>query len=423
MKIAKKYVIVIALTLFTILLSSCGSSYVNKVISSLDEENYEEARRIYQEKIAVDYDRKQELFVKLEERVNNAISDYNSGKISESEAYSVLNSLQLSELLDKTGINIDEKYELLDDLVYSKNFYSCGIASLSDQEYLSAYFQLGQVCPEDTNYQDAQERMIEAENAFESQVIAEYELFSQQHDYKSAVYTLNEALGSFPDNPTFTTALNELFGDWQAYTLSEAAACFANGNDYQGAIMILQQSGLTGEVIDNEIARYQAYIPVSLTSLEYTQKTEHITVGTRYDSISMDVNRDIYPSDSVIYPNAVPNLFTTHFAETEDESYVIYYLNGEFSNLSGKVYRPYITLTSSLPWDNVWDIPTVVRIYGDGVLLYDAPHITKDTYDVYTIDIDVTGVRELKIVMLGVWYEEDTRAKPKVCISDLYLRK
>ena len=132
--------------------------------------------------------------------------------------------------------------------------------------------------------------------------------------------------------------------------------------------------------------------------------------GTQYDRESL-----IYPIGGDLYGD---------WASSDDEAYVMYNLNYKYSSLSGIIYRPYRSLSSVNEWKN----PTTVKIYGDDVLLYEAPNFTKDTYDTVEFALDVSGVRNLKIVMRGVWSEDAGWIGmydyyPKVAMAEVFLQK
>ena len=96
----------------------------------------------------------------------------------------------------------------------------------------------------------------------------------------------------------------------------------------------------------------------------------------------------------------------------------------QYSTLNIVVYRPYSTL--SCPGE--WEKSPTVTIYGDGVLLYEAPSIMQDSYDPLNFTIDVTGVWELRNVMRGLWNEPSEwygliERHPKVCMAEAIVQK
>lgn len=202
---------------------------------------------------------------------------------------------------------------------------------------------------------------------------------------------------------------------------AQAEAAFGRNHDYQTAIQILQRSGLTGEVVDREIQKYQEYAPVLLKSFQPTKTSDYMYVGAANEGDYTDVNGNVYDRETVIRPRSRTS---NDIAKSEQDSYVTYYLYGDYRNFDATLYRTYSSLSTI---DEDWTQGTVAKIYGDDVLLYEGPQITRDTYEEYTIHIDVTGVRELKIVLLGVGRKEDSFALysyyPLMAIANATIQK
>ena len=168
---------------------------------------------------------------------------------------------------------------------------------------------------------------------------------------------------------------------------------------------------------------------VYLSSLEYTQKTDWIKVGKKdnyewaYDEeLSTDVNGVEYDYSTLICP------YSSYYGNTRPEHpCVTYYINKQYTKFSGILYRPYQSLHCTQSWVG----STSVLIYGDDVLLYEAPNFTQNTFDAVEFNIDVTGVRTLKIEMQGTWNLNDDDARlggyygfeclPRVCLAEAYL--
>lgn len=202
---------------------------------------------------------------------------------------------------------------------------------------------------------------------------------------------------------------------------AQAEAAFGQNHDYQTAIQILQRSGLTGEAVDREIQKYQEYAPVLLKSFQPTKTSDYMYVGAANEGDYTDVNGNVYDRETVIRPRSRTS---NDIAESEQDSYVTYYLYGDYRNFDATLYRTYSSLSTI---DEDWTQGTVAKIYGDDVLLYEGPQITRDTYEEFTIHIDVTGVRELKIVLLGVGRKEDSFALysyyPLMAIANATIQK
>jgi len=213
---------------------------------------------------------------------------------------------------------------------------------------------------------------------------------------------------------------------------AQAAAAFGTGKDYEAALAVIRTALAEANASPELTARleamaeeYQAYIPVPLTSLEPTQKAYYIELGSSYTSSSIytDANGRTYDSSNLIYPLPDGSSLASETPDGENEAYVQYNLNYAYSTLSGVVFRTYGSL-SAQPWTQ----PTTVRIYGDDVLLYEAPGYTSDMYDSVAFTVDVSGVRNLRIVVMGRWVQDSGWVglydrQPKVCLGELMLQK
>ena len=134
------------------------------------------------------------------------------------------------------------------------------------------------------------------------------------------------------------------------------------------------------------------------------------------------MNGNKYPSQGIIYPMGITQ-WSRGIATTEEEGAVTYYLGAAYSELRATLYRPYRSLSIK---DDNWNMSTVVKIYGDDVLLYEGPNITPSTYEEYDVYANVTGVRELRIVMLGCTYVKEEYGGsyvPMVCLGNLEIQK
>lgn len=204
------------------------------------------------------------------------------------------------------------------------------------------------------------------------------------------------------------------------YTIKDAQAAFDNGKDYKKAIDII--STVIGDIGEREklVAekkRYLEYVPILLTDLEHSQIGRGIHVDSEYGK---DVNEVEYTNGYHIHPYYYD--IKPDSASAEKDASVVYYINSKYTLLTGTLYRPYDTLRDESDWTS----STTVKIYGDGLLLYEGPNFTKISFDPVDFSVDITGVRELKITMMGCWLELNGVSKnyyPKVCAGNLYLQK
>lgn len=473
----KKYVsIMLIVVILVVTITGCGSSmdsFENQVKSG----NYSKAVEIYNKNIEGNSESENTAKFFLQGYLDESWENYVDGTITEQEFVNHYTTIE------KINDEIEAVYSL--DLVYqqylyikeSKESYSKAVEYNNEGNLEEAIIAFSHVVSEDIeNYNNAQDKLAEVIETYQKQIITNAKQLAETDNFEEAIMYIREAEYVVGDTTGLESCLSDLYtqkcadsidiafdsGDYVTVIREYADArynsyieissdmtskysssvtnylndvskgaeeAFGNNKDYSAAIQILQAAipevdvdeNLISE-IEQRIEHYQEYIPIYLTSLEYTQKAIYISVGGAFASNSTDVNGMQYNANTVIYPTG--GMFASEIASTEDEADVLYNLNFKYSTLTGTIYRPY----SSLSCENEWNVATSVKIYGDDALLYEAPNITKNTYDTIEFEIDVTGVRNLKIVMLGVWAEPTGWVSlyswnPKVCMAELTLQK
>lgn len=383
----------------------------------------------------------------------------------------------LEKINDATRMiySLDSVYQQYIYIKASKDNYHSAVEYAAKGNLEGAISNFMYVVPEDVeNYDEAQKQLAEAVKSYQKQIIENAKHLAATDSFEDAVACIHEAQYVVGYTTELENCLSDLFikkytssidsafnsGDYvtvireysnarensyitissdmiSKYSSSvtkylddvcqRAEDAFGDSKDYSAAIRVLQVAISEVDVDENVISEieqrinfYQEYVPIYLTSLEYTQKASYISVGRAYDSDSKDVNGNQYDNNTVIHPTG--GELASQVASTDDDAYVLYNLNFKYSTLAGTIYRPYRSLSSENEWNNA----TSVKIYGDDVLLYEAPNITKDTYDSIKFQIDITGVRNLKIVMRGVWAESTGWVgmydrNPKVCMAEVTL--
>lgn len=478
----KKNILAILVAAICIVSSGCASE--NRVISLIEQEDYAKAQKVYSATIDGNYEKKMQLEASIDAYIRDIIDKYNNGTVSFDEAYESIDRIEASGLYNHYLVN--DAYMSLQLFYQSKQAYEIGLANMDAGDYESAMMQFSFVDSADTCYDSACEKAEEAKTAFLNAVIAQAEAAFDDTDYfrgyKNALSCLDDAedkmidLTPYMDDAAFQLIYDKMRDYSSQFTeaaIADARNIFSNGENYEGAIELLadaytcavyDNSGLYTELckyadaytesaitaaqqiydesrdyeaaasylrnvigvvgenekLRSEIEKYASYAPVSLTSLEPTQKGKWLSIGTDIKKVYTDVSDNVYDSQTVIAPKR-----SSYRDKTEDDSYVSYYLNSEYSTLTGVLYRPYDSLSCTSVWKNA----PVIKIYGDGILLYEAPSIDQNTFEPISLNVNVTGVRELKIVNFGVWNGNDSgnvfyeSYHPMACLAEMYLNK
>ena len=252
--------------------------------------------------------------------ITDVVAEYNNGNISYDEATSELSSLYESadsELQAK----IDEERVILDNLKGSKDAFASAQKASSDNNYKMSIQSYADVIAEDTNYEKAQQAIVDdgnkyleevhklgetyisedkytkaisaykdskevyddgsadtwiadAESQYKQSVEAEIEKCVSDGNYQTAIIDYNELYDYFKDE-TYNVKIAELENEWVNKAIAESEQYLSNG-DYQNAKKVLNAA--LGRIKDDEElkaqeARVEAFTPVNLFSLDSFAET------------------------------------------------------------------------------------------------------------------------------------------------------
>lgn len=418
--------------------------------------DYAKAAELYKEKYAGNSNSENSAKNFLQDYLNEKRSNYAAGNISEQEfvdAYTTLEKLNKELSLIN---NLDTVFQQYTRIKKSKESYTQAIAFSDNGDLEKAIKAFSQVVKDDIeNYDNAQARLKEATAFYLENAITNAEQLASAGNFDEAVAYIRSAeavIGTVEElenclsdlhtrkfessiksalsasdyltvirvyQEASTNSYVKISSDMSAkYSSSQtnyindvferAESAFGNNKDYSAAIQALREAISEVSEFDNMIAEleqriehYKEYVPIYITSLKCEQQSTFM----RFDiNEAVDVNGTRYDGSSTFLQSYDNGL----------EAHVIYNLNFKYTTLTGVLCRPYRTVShSDFAYERVR-----IEIYGDDILLYKAPTITKNTYDPIRFAIDVSGVRNLRIVIVHGW-----DAMPLVYISEVMLQK
>ncbi|NLC39454.1 MAG: hypothetical protein GX763_00880 [Clostridiaceae bacterium] len=404
----------------------------------------------------------------LRNYLNGKWTDYLEGKIDEGAFSTVLSTVERIDSQLEILPGLHKNSSRFADIKASKESYALGLLFLEDENYLKAIEAFAGVMREDKeNHAKAMEKIEQAIEIYEAGILELARERLAENDYNGAMALVAEAQNSLGEMEGFDEFLcrfhTEVFakrfeglvesGDdlslVKAYNeakangfiafspeitakyvavrssciqeaIEEAEEVFLQGSDYAGAVAVLKSAVLDlGEdaELNAKLEHYEWHIPVDLVSLDYTEKTGMICVGNISPDISRDVKKTEYNDSTLIY--IYSEIGSSSSSNKSDGDYVIYPLNREYTKLSGVAYRPYITSRFGGDWSN---LSGRVEIFGDGSLLFSA-RMTEVTDEAESFEIDVTGVQELKIKMVGFWQSFYFECWPIVVVGEMLLTR
>lgn len=418
----------------------------------------------------------------LETFLSESVNKYAEGVITAQEFENNLNTVKKINEEFSMISNLGDVYQQYLSIQSSKDHYNDAITAYNRNEMLSALQYLYLVDPADTeNYDDAVIKINEIEKKYHDTTISTVNSCMTEKNYSAALSAIDEAAYIFGYTDEFESLISEIYTQKYKESITEAyedkdylsvfaeyanavdngycaidnamisqysesvtmyltnifasaEEAFGEKKDYSSAIGVLENAISKVESFEDislpikeKIEYYEEYTPIYLSSLEYTQLEDAISVNT-VTGYSTDVNGNEYSPKTVIHPSGIGGDYGGYRTVDEDEAYVLYYLNKKYSSLWGTIYRPSDSVSCDKNWAEDRYSTSVVRIYGDNVLLYEAPPVTQDTYDPIRFKVDVANVRNLKIVMLGTytsptgWYAMN-QIKPTVCMAEVFLQK
>ena len=478
----KSRLLITVFVAFVFVLSGCATQ--DSFMSAVKNDNYKKAIEIYEKQIAGNSREENLAQDELINYLDNSWNTYLSGKMPSSEFQ---NSIRCLEKINEELWIIPELYRIeyeFEEIEMSRERFIEGNTYARNGNYVAAILAYEDVLPEDAeNFEKAIETEEEAYTTYLEQIRKKANDLAETGNYEEALTVIRNAAETvwcdeFEDLATeitilqITDALEEAYKSGDSLTVvricenafnnpsldlsdeqydeltqryiesgrlylkkicDAAQAVFEPTKDYSAACAVVQnaigEASFSSELLSELefiLEEYNSYAPVSLTTLEPVRQAKYVVVGDQWtsDTTYTDVNGTVYDSSKMIYPLETESSLASEGPEKDDESTIAYVLNYQYNTLSGKVIRPYGTFSSD-DWGSNYGR---VMIYGDGVLIYDANPVTLSTWEPETFSLDVSGVRELEIVIYGRWIKDSTwyglyERHPKLCLADLMLQK
>ena len=271
----------------------------------------------------------------------------------------------------------------------------------SDIEYISADVNA-------SNWASATEKFISRANNF----VTTYKDYVTdiKTDYSSAKFISSHSPAIANLLNQYSDKLEELYDiNYKNQVLGDANREFVNNKDYASAIRIINKylstcddiSAIMNRIVPQiywvapddvyeQLDYYRQFIPVHLSDID--------TYGN--DGLEgFQGNNDLYErwsedANGMRYDSA-QTLFSWVYIE---KPYISYYLNGKFDTLTLTLFNPRECLSRTS-----FKYQPYFRIYGDDILLYEAPRIDKEHNSPFDVSVNVTGVRVLRIEMKGMY--------------------
>ncbi len=374
------------------------TNYVSQFNAHIESGDYAKAIQVYSTHIKGNAMDEASAAEYLEAYGTSISTDLLTDTITQAEA--TAKRSVFTNVYKNTGCNVvyyDNICEDIQNALNSKIAYASGIKFFENEKYIEAITELKKVSPVDNNYISATEKADEALRLYKSDINTQAESFVSENDYLNAINLLKDAVTLLPDDTELISSLTVCESDYINYTVDSAKTAFTEPNEYQPALDIIQ-SGLQNypenEKLLTEQEYYSSFIPVSV-----------------YDMSKLRGKASTYSSDKDIYGNSYERCFWAGYSSMVwFETDISYHLAKEYNVFSATVFcRSKSNSAQKME----------VVIYGDGNIIYQKSDIMDNGTEPFAIELNVTGVSELRIVITrigGVF-------GPGIGMTDMYLQR
>lgn len=265
----------------------------------------------------------------------------------------------------------------------AKEQYKSAVQDVRAGKFDSAISTLDAIDPSWSDYEKTKATRIEAVRGI---LLDRADSYIASGDYKTLIILINSNVDNIDSDSEIKRIYQNVVGNYREQVLGDAKIAFEY-EGYESALSIIN----TGLSVLNEDTALQAerdfyseYIPVDLTSL-----TPYASEGKMRATANIE---DLFG-----------NTYSTGFSSNYEHEYSFAYKFNSYCiwDLESKYTK--LTFVAGIIDDNWQDYfyPGKVQVYGDDILLYEKSDITFTTKPTATIEVDISGVTDLRIELYG----------------------
>lgn len=414
-----------------------------KVLRMLEAGNYEEAQAIYFENIAGNEEAEKSISESLKQRLSQIKNDYIEGEIDYDTA---IEKLSVIRAMEEDSSSYGEAEQYITDLKKSRDAYQSAESFLAMEDYVEAIRQYELVADIDSNYEDAQSKLVSCREVYKENILSKAEAYAAENDFYDAVVVLNyaleiltndndlqilivkyqkdEVLASFNEyesksdwdglmkyglsqssligsDPDLASVFNSLYLQYCSAAIQESDNILLE-KGYVEAINYLKDRL---EILPEEekflekIEEYKRYIPVEFYSLNVIGSDDLNLFGDRY------------------YEKTCTNIYGDEYYGYYDlcsyrgkEAYVEVYTDCQYQYFGG-------TFFTRSAMDESFTI--AFQVYADDVLVYDSGYINRRTKPI-DFEIDIHNAEIVKILSTSTDYTF-YNTNPGIILTNTYV--
>lgn len=354
-----------------------ANSTTKELIEYINAGKYQNAIDLYNSDIAGDYSLETEVADEIESIIKQTDIALDNGDIDGEAAKKVITVID--KVLAGTSIYVEDYAEYksnINELIASKAAYYSGQELEDLGNYSAAIDEYKKVIGRDSFFADAESAIDRCISSLKQEAFDAAKKLADRKQYADALKTLNDLAVLIPTDSEVLAKITVYEKTYITNAINQAKAAFVNTTDYEDALKIIN-TALQQIPNDSELLRekeyYSLFQPVNLYDLKpfngelVAKEKEEDTRGNEHFKCFLFITN----------PTAK------------------YELNSKYNVLTMTIYG-----RDKSVGDKTCG---TLEIYGDDVLLYSNNKIQLNG-KAFEVEIDITGVSELKIFGDGKWY-------------------
>lgn len=356
-----------------------NGSDVDEFLNYIKNGEYIKAVEIYNDELYGNYQLEFEASDGVSILLEELVKDVLSGKTSENEAEMIMGTV--GNVLSEVPVTVEDYdgfREKLYEAVESKAAFLAGKELEEMGEYIEAIVSFKVVLKADSNYREASAAIERCAGIAKENAVTSAEALAKDGRYIEAIQELYEIKEVVLNDSEVVSKITVYEKAYISDTVLSAEEVFVTpAEDYSEALDIINaalQYFPDSKDLNEKKAYYQSFMPVNLYDME----------SLRGSASRKDVDQDTYGNDHEKCFIVEYAYFSWHRTD------ISYHLDKSYNTLEVTIY--------GRSTGNDAEIMTA-EIYADGKLLYQNLEIPDNSTPPFTVDFDVTGVEELRIVL------------------------
>lgn len=347
-----------------------ADSRVVKFMNFIKEGEYLKAIECYNYELYGNFQLEAEASDGIVQLLNDLNKEILNGRKSELDSKKITGTID--NVLSKTSISVDSYNKLkksINESTLSKAAFLAGKELEGLKQYVDAIEEYKKVISADSNFKDANDAIKVCTAAHKQNVFSDAASLAENGNYIDAIAKIRNLIMILPNDSDISAKLSVYEKMYISNAINSAEQAFVTpATDYKAALDIINaalQHFPENEDLNAKKTYYQTFFPVNL----YDMKIFKGSASKK--ALHMD-----------IYDNKYEKCFV-------DDTWVTYYLDKSYNTFKATIYC-FEKRTSAYMG---------AEIYADGKIIYQNLKIKNDATKPFTINLDITGVEELKIVL------------------------